>query len=59
MEAHHGFIDLESAPGKGTTFSLFFPLSDAVAIPERIHLVAPMHLVGKVADSQMAENYVV
>lgn len=25
MEAHHGKIEVESAPGKGTTVSLFFP----------------------------------
>jgi two-component system, cell cycle sensor histidine kinase and response regulator CckA len=26
MHAHHGFIDVHSAPGKGTTFYLYFPI---------------------------------
>ena len=26
MEAHHGFIDVESLPGKGSTFFLYFPI---------------------------------
>ncbi len=28
MENHHGFITVESAPGKGTAFSLYFPASN-------------------------------
>jgi two-component system, cell cycle sensor histidine kinase and response regulator CckA len=27
MESHGGFIDVESAPGKGTTLSLYFPVT--------------------------------
>jgi len=27
MESHDGFIDVESEPGKGTTFSLYFPVN--------------------------------
>jgi signal transduction histidine kinase len=46
IEAHHGFIDMESKVGEGTTFSLFFPLpEDATA--ERVHLIAPIRLLGK------------
>ncbi len=26
IQAHHGFIDLKSEPGRGTTFRLFFPV---------------------------------
>ncbi|MGD1046814.1 MAG: PAS domain S-box protein [Bacteroidota bacterium] len=26
VQAHHGFIDLKSEPGRGTTFRLFFPV---------------------------------
>jgi two-component system, cell cycle sensor histidine kinase and response regulator CckA len=26
MQAHHGFIDVKSNPGKGTTFYLYFPI---------------------------------
>jgi two-component system, cell cycle sensor histidine kinase and response regulator CckA len=27
MQSHHGFVDVESSVGKGTTFFLFFPVS--------------------------------
>jgi two-component system cell cycle sensor histidine kinase/response regulator CckA len=53
MEAHHGFIDLESEVGKGTTFSLFFPLpeKEGKAVSERIHLISPTRLLGKLTQS--------
>ena len=31
VERHAGFLELESEPGKGTTFSLFFPLAEEPA----------------------------
>jgi CheY-like chemotaxis protein len=30
VQAHRGFIDVESAPGAGTTFHLFFPVPDGI-----------------------------
>ncbi len=38
VENHHGFIDVESSPGRGTTFSLFFPVQTGDA---RISAAAP------------------
>jgi len=31
MHAHHGYIDIASEPGEGTTISLFFPVTPTVA----------------------------
>jgi len=36
VKNHHGFIDVESAPGKGTTFTLYFPLAAAMDGTEMI-----------------------
>jgi signal transduction histidine kinase len=33
MERHRGFVELESAPGEGTTFALVFPLERAPTAP--------------------------
>jgi signal transduction histidine kinase len=32
VQAHHGRIAVESAPGKGTTFSVFLPTGDPIAM---------------------------
>jgi PAS domain S-box-containing protein len=34
MESHKGFVNVESEPGKGTTFHLFFPLPQSVEIEQ-------------------------
>ncbi|HEV3272323.1 MAG TPA: ATP-binding protein [Candidatus Methylacidiphilales bacterium] len=50
MEAHHGYIDLHSQIGKGTTFSLFFPLLPETNVaPERIQIISPIRLLGQTA----------
>ena len=36
MESHHGFIDVHSDPGKGTTFHCYFPVSQKPIEPKRI-----------------------
>ena len=52
MEAHQGFIDLESKVGEGTTFSLFFQLpQDGKTVPERIHAISPIRLLGQTNSS--------
>lgn len=33
MEGHHGFVNVASEPGKGTTFSLYFPVQAVRAHP--------------------------
>jgi len=55
IEAHQGFIDLQSAPGEGSTFSLFFPLSSKPNVaPERIREISPVCLLGRTAQAEMA-----
>ena len=56
MEAHQGFIYLESAPRQGTTCSLFFPMPEGVEVGERVHLIAPRHLVGELAEAEEADD---
>ena len=57
MEAHQGFIDLESKLGEGTTFSLFFPLPEGSEPVDRLQLVAPKRLVGELAQQDGSEDY--
>jgi len=55
MEAHQGFIYLQSQVGEGTTFSLFFPLSpEANVAPERIQVISPIRLLGKTTQPEAA-----
>jgi Histidine kinase-, DNA gyrase B-, and HSP90-like ATPase len=50
MEAHHGYIDLQSKVGEGTTFSLFFPIAPDVPVPmDKIQVIAPSQLLGKMS----------
>src|SRR5690606_19725273 len=32
MKQHRGFVDVESAPGQGTTVTLYFPAADAAPV---------------------------
>jgi PAS domain S-box-containing protein len=34
VQAHHGFIDVESAPKHGTTFKLFLPIYSQAVVPQ-------------------------
>ena len=53
MEAHQGFIDLQSKVGEGTTFSLFFPLPPGTTVaPERIQAISPVRLLGKTTQPE-------
>jgi two-component system cell cycle sensor histidine kinase/response regulator CckA len=48
MQIHNGFIDLESKPGKGTTVSLFFPLSQGSKVAaERIKKIPSISASGR------------
>src|SRR5262249_1029353 len=33
LDNHHSYLRVESAPGQGTTFSLYFPLATTIAAP--------------------------
>ncbi|MGE5313981.1 MAG: ATP-binding protein [Acidobacteriota bacterium] len=43
MKHHRGFIDVQSEPGMGTTFTLFFPLAPgaSVSLPPSAHAAPP------------------
>jgi two-component system, cell cycle sensor histidine kinase and response regulator CckA len=57
MEDHHGFIDLQSKVGEGSTFSLFFPLPpEATVAPEKVQGISTTQLLGKTAQPEAGAN---
>lgn len=57
MEAHRGYIDLDSKLGEGTTFSLFFPLPlGSHLAPEKIQVIAPGHLLGNPSPAEVERS---
>jgi two-component system cell cycle sensor histidine kinase/response regulator CckA len=53
IEAHQGFIDLQSQIDEGTIFSLFFPLATGALVdPEKVEVISPTRLLGKTAESE-------
>ena len=47
VQDHEGFIHLESAPGRGTTFRLFFPATRAVAAGQAASPIPPIKGLGE------------
>jgi two-component system cell cycle sensor histidine kinase/response regulator CckA len=57
IEAHQGFIDLQSQVDEGTIFSLFFPLAAGANVdPEKIEVISPTRLLGKTAESEASNS---
>ncbi len=46
MRGHHGFIDVESVLGKGTTFHLYFPAQTQESVEKRVRSDKPGSLHG-------------
>jgi two-component system, cell cycle sensor histidine kinase and response regulator CckA len=63
VQSHHGFIDVQSAPGRGTTFRLFFPiaaaeqLASAPALPES-EIVGGTETLLLVEDEEMVRELI-
>ncbi|GEM_PF-5043036 len=47
VKDHHGYIDVESTPGKGTTFTLYFPMSRNGHLPEVDKTIPPEQYRGR------------
>jgi CheY-like chemotaxis protein len=49
MQAHQGAIDVQSVPGEGSVFTLYFPPTQEVAVPPAAEeeVVVPEPIVGK------------
>ena len=57
IEAHQGYIDLQSKIGSGSIFSLFFPLPQGSQIPaDRIEVITPTRLLGQTAAPGQQPN---
>ena len=53
MQVHNGLIDLQSKPGEGTTFSLFFPLPQgSIVASQMIKKIPPFSLLGGDAHAE-------
>ena len=48
MQAHQGAIDVQSVPGEGSVFTLYFPPTQEIAVPPSTEeVVAPEPIIGK------------
>ncbi len=48
MQAHQGAIDVQSVPGEGSVFTLYFPPTQEIAVaPAAEEVIAPEPIVGK------------
>jgi two-component system, cell cycle sensor histidine kinase and response regulator CckA len=56
IQSHHGFIDVESEVGCGTTFRLYFPIPSVSELPADISMVAESFTIGGTETILLVED---
>jgi signal transduction histidine kinase/ActR/RegA family two-component response regulator/HAMP domain-containing protein len=46
VKQHDGWLEVDSEPGRGTTFNLFFPAEKEMAAPVKMEIMPPMPVAG-------------
>jgi CheY-like chemotaxis protein len=46
VKQHDGWVEVNSEPDRGTTFSVFFPATEQLVVPEKMEIAAPAPATG-------------